>query len=828
MIAIGLIRELGRLGVLVGRYPAVSILLGLLISAPGLAGFLKFRLDLEMNGGFVSSNAASHREIADQQSFFGARGLPWYMALFGKSNGNLLDDKAYNEINSFYETSMNMNLTYDESDYYQFKELCSPLCGINAQLQELMKFSWFADFRYPVSKAMGFDVNIGKHVFERNITNGKLAGAKMLAFYYTSLITDDVSRLRLENFERRINEMAQEHNQNASKLVHLTIHGTNTAGAEIQRGFKDIMKLTIGSVSVASLLFFIFLLLSSWMREKLSCQRFFFCLVSLILPLLAVASGCGIVCIFAPLNMLYIMAPIGTLVFVSHIQNVLHLVSKFDGLEVEAKRNQYIRRERIGATFEQITPTNSIINLGLIFGFGAARFFLPSSYADFSLGVAFSLLYLWLLELLILGGLLAFECNGSTAPTKYYEKSKSQKRSNFLYTCSLNFSKFLFRPYSFIICSIPGRIVGIILLLAFCGFPCHWGIRKVHSQMDFRRFLPTDSVANQGFDFMDTIWRDFHQIVFIVNKPPNFADYGEYMEFRKFIYDIQAIPNVLNSSSHMSWIFDYYNAELNMDFFSEKAALQAPNMTKFHNFITTFPYEAWADGIKFEYLDRNKTVPKINRMVVMSAFNDISGLEGKAKLINLCRAVALKNPQLNISSFDTDSRTADIIENVMPTFLKWSLILLITTSIMPLITLWNLAAAFLSLVGCGFFLASAYAMIGLAGLPLDLLGMTMLVTISTVGIRISLHFIGEFLLVWAHDDRTLCALQNSISITLKTMVLCLVVVTPLLFLGTVPLFVQFALMTSIVLATSLIVSTFVLPLIADFLPIRMISLESCC
>jgi predicted RND superfamily exporter protein len=86
---------------------------------------------------------------------------------------------------------------------------------------------------------------------------------------------------------------------------------------------------------------------------------------------------------------------------------------------------------------------------------------------------------------------------------------------------------------------------------------------------------------------------------------------------------------------------------------------------------------------------------------------------------------------------------------------------------MPLITLWNLAAAFLSLVGCAFFLGSAYAMVGLLGLPLDLLSMTTLVTVSAIGIRISLHFIGEFLLVWAHDDRTMCALQNSMATTLK-------------------------------------------------------------
>lgn len=164
MITIGLVRELGRLGVLVGHYPAMAILLGLLISAPGLAGFLKLvylilnclattnqsfktnfqfilfrlRLDIEMNGGFVPSSAPSHREIADQQSFFGQRGIPFYMALFGKTDGNLMDDNPYAEINSFYDKTMKMNLTANGTDYYQFQDLCHPLCSINEQLKKLM------------------------------------------------------------------------------------------------------------------------------------------------------------------------------------------------------------------------------------------------------------------------------------------------------------------------------------------------------------------------------------------------------------------------------------------------------------------------------------------------------------------------------------------------------------------------------------------------------------------------------------------------------------------------------------------------------------------
>lgn len=69
-------------------------------------------------------------------------------------------------------------------------------------------------------------------------------------------------------------------------------------------------------------------------------------------------------------------------------------------------------------------------------------------------------------------------------------------------------------PYSLIIRSIPGRLIGIALLLLFAGFPCHWGIRSLRSNMDFRRFIPNDSVANQGFDFMDTV-SNFRRVVFI-------------------------------------------------------------------------------------------------------------------------------------------------------------------------------------------------------------------------------------------------------------------------------------------------------------------------
>lgn len=60
------------------------------------------------------------------------------MALFGRTEGNLLNEKTYAEISTFYENSMKMNLTIDDKEYYQFNELCHPLCGLNIPLQKLM------------------------------------------------------------------------------------------------------------------------------------------------------------------------------------------------------------------------------------------------------------------------------------------------------------------------------------------------------------------------------------------------------------------------------------------------------------------------------------------------------------------------------------------------------------------------------------------------------------------------------------------------------------------------------------------------------------------
>jgi hypothetical protein len=54
-------------------------------------------------------------------------------------------------------------------------------------------------------------------------------------------------------------------------------------------------------------------------------------------------------------------------------------------------------------------------------------------------------------------------------------------------------------------------------------------------------------------------------------------------------------------------------------------------------------------------------------MLMLIAYNKTDGLSGKRSLINQCRAIARQFPQFRISIFDTDLRTADIMDTIEPT-----------------------------------------------------------------------------------------------------------------------------------------------------------------
>ena len=154
-------------------------------------------------------------EMAAQKQFFGATGESWYLALFGlpkSANGNMLNDAEFKEINDFYVyITENLNLTIiDEGSNtsyvksYRYMDLCAPLCNINEQMQKLMDNSWLATMEYPVSQVLFYDLNIGKHVFERSYDNktGHLIGAKFMAYYFTIFMETPLIERQIAHFEK--------------------------------------------------------------------------------------------------------------------------------------------------------------------------------------------------------------------------------------------------------------------------------------------------------------------------------------------------------------------------------------------------------------------------------------------------------------------------------------------------------------------------------------------------------------------------------------------------------------------------------------------------
>ena len=65
----------------------------------------------------------------------------------------------------------------------------------------------------------------------------------------------------------------------------------------------------------------------------------------------------------------------------------------------------------------------------------------------------------------------------------------------------------------------------------------------------------------------------------------------------------------MEPNAHMTWLFDYMRVELGQNFFdlnSTEQPTEGVNMARFENFITTFPYKAWTNGVRFHYADAKK------------------------------------------------------------------------------------------------------------------------------------------------------------------------------------------------------------------------------
>lgn len=114
---------------------------------------------------------------------------------------------------------------------------------------------------YPVSRILSYDLNIGKHVFQRQYINNNtnlINGAKFIAYYFTVFMETPLIERQIAHFENEISKynfdilikiliirLIIKHNANSSMLVELINHGSFTVTNEMKRGINEWMRLLL-------------------------------------------------------------------------------------------------------------------------------------------------------------------------------------------------------------------------------------------------------------------------------------------------------------------------------------------------------------------------------------------------------------------------------------------------------------------------------------------------------------------------------------------------------------------------------------------------------
>uniref|UniRef100_A0A914LXA6 SSD domain-containing protein n=1 Tax=Meloidogyne incognita TaxID=6306 RepID=A0A914LXA6_MELIC len=210
-------------------------------------------------------------------------------------------------------------------------------------------------FSYPISKVLVYDVNIGKHIFNRSINEkGEIINATMIALYFSTFINGNSTKLFLNKFEEKVQKEAEIFN-NLNKNIKIIVHGSNVVQKEIERGIINDGKIAV------------------------------ICYTPLIgLTILNIAHG------------------------------TFQLGDIWCKLLNESKERQYSSNERLAKVFEKIGPSMFYSSLWPISAFSILSLTLTSlNYKSLFLAITLLFTYCFLFKILFFSPLLAYYCHHS-------------------------------------------------------------------------------------------------------------------------------------------------------------------------------------------------------------------------------------------------------------------------------------------------------------------------------------------------------------------------------------------------------------------------------
>uniref|UniRef100_A0AC34QNY4 SSD domain-containing protein n=1 Tax=Panagrolaimus sp. JU765 TaxID=591449 RepID=A0AC34QNY4_9BILA len=396
---------------------------------------------------------------------------------------------------------------------------------------------------------------------------------------------------------------------------------------------------------------------------------------------------------------------------------------------------------------------------------------------------ASTIFYMSFLQLFFFCPTILLTCRYSPETVHDSPNSNQPRKVSCLRKIKKFFSTRIVLPYSTFLQKPFGKLLFVSVFCVGFLWPATYGVKNLQNQMDLRRILPGNSTALRAFGFMDQhVWNDFLQYIFVMNNPPKFDDPEEFGQFKKMLTELETLPQTFGTKSNMMWLYDYFNFELGQDF--HKADVKAVNMSKFRSFITTTPYDAWNDGVKWS-VDPTTNETTIESMIFMITFKNVTSLQGKVDTLSSCREVLSKYPQFDVASFDTDSATVDTILSVPPTLISSILTLIVLTAVVSSFMMQNLVAALATTFFTTSTVVGIFGFAHFAGIQVDALGVGAFVYSSMIGLLMTCQAVSTYFRHAKTPNRLPMTLERLGCQACKLLLLAGAITIPVLF-STVP------------------------------------------
>uniref|UniRef100_A0A0N5B8B0 SSD domain-containing protein n=1 Tax=Strongyloides papillosus TaxID=174720 RepID=A0A0N5B8B0_STREA len=672
--------------------------------------------------GFTKFDAEARREVLSNINFFGGNGEPWYMGFFARAlpGNNMLDVETFNIFKSVYtkiqQTPLSVVNNSNETKNVTYLDICDPFCTFNdivfgfmdayATRSLLALFSEPDPIYYPTSKMLGFDINIGKHFFERTYdSNNEMIGANISALYFTTMVTSIEKRTLLNILEENVLKEVEEFNKNPKRKFNLICINTARVGIDVKEGLIHVGKLYIIGIclyiTVFMLMFHFFI---SWKFDFGKKTNYLFGILILLIPIFSSTIALRVQTLLSSqINFLFLSSPwITVAYFLTTLKSLLLL-------------QYWMYYNSIPTLYTQTIASNFQMRLGIMFGRFTKIFFtsmfcdvaglcvgallVPSAYSEFlyfilllSLSINFTILFLLtpLLKYFKRGRKTEMIELGYRMANVHDNKNGKNNNNHYSYSNhydhneELNLPKNVLRsrkirkniiqPYSDFMTTKLATIIAtsimviLSIIIPYFYLPLVFSNDSNFISFSFRQLVLPNSLAVDGFNIVERkVWPDSLATVYIIQNPPkNFSNQLEFVPFKNMIDDLELIKENAGRIANQMWLFDYMR--VTKQNWNDTKSL---NMSGFKKFITTFPYKDWQTGTQFKFLINPETgeeVPIITKMLFMATHNNVTSMKEKHNLMKKIRLKVSKYREMyDIVPYDTDAMNIDIIDQALQT-----------------------------------------------------------------------------------------------------------------------------------------------------------------